>query len=593
MTSKSKIVLDPVTEKNVHLWLDGAYDASTKAAIKKLLDENPKEIVDSFYTNLAFGTGGLRGIMGVGCNRMNVYTVRAATQGLANYINRQPKTAEGFSVLIGYDSRNHSREFAEESAKVLAANNIKVYLFKELRPTPLVSFGCRFKKCNAAIMITASHNPPEYNGYKVYWNDGAQVLPPHDKNIIDEVQKIVDPKQVKEVGDLKNPLIEEILEEVDAAYIKAIHPLQLYPEINRAEGNTLKVVYTSLHGTGITMVPRTLDDWGFTNYHFVDPQVIADGNFPTVKSPNPEEKTALSMGIDKVIQTGADLLIATDPDADRVGVAIKHNGEIILLNGNQMAAILLEHVCEALTKQKRLPEKAAFVKTIGTTELFQAICNTYKRPCINVLTGFKYIAEKIREWEKDPKEGLQYIFGGEESYGYLLGTKARDKDAVISAALICEVALQAKKKGKTLLDLLHELYAKHGFFLEKLLSVEFEETKEGKDKMAAGMNRILKDPPKHLAGKAVAAIEDYRTSIRTDLKTGATEKITLPKSNVLFFWLEDGSKAMIRPSGTEPKIKIYCGVVQKDYKTLEEASASAETYANALLQDLKGHLSSN
>lgn len=591
MATKTKITLDPVTEKNVKLWLDGAYDAATKANIRKMLDENPKEVVDSFYTNLVFGTGGLRGIVGVGCNRMNNYTIRAATQGLTNCILKLPKPSDGYSVFIGYDSRNHSREFSEEAAKVLAANGIKVYLFKKLRPTPLVSYGCRMNKCNAAIMITASHNPPEYNGYKVYWNDGGQVLPPHDQDIIAEVEKITDPSQVKVLKSLETPLIEELLEEVDDSYVKAIHPLQLYPEINKKEGKNLKVVYTSLHGTGITMVPKTLDDWGFTNYLFVDPQVVIDGNFPTVKSPNPEEKSALSMGIDKVIQSGADLLIATDPDADRVGVAVKHHGEVVLLNGNQMAAVLLEHVCNALSDQNRLPEKAVFVKTIGTTELFQAICNSYNRPCVNVLTGFKYIAQKIREWEEDPKNGLQYIFGGEESYGYLLGTKVRDKDAVISSALICEVALQAKKQGKTLVDLLHDLYNKHGYYLEKLLSVVFEESKEGKDKMAAGMDRVLNNPPTTLAGKTVVALEDYQTSVRTDLKTGKKTQITLPKSDVLFFWLEDGSKAMIRPSGTEPKIKIYCGVVLKEYKDLQDAEKRAGEYADNLLKDLQSHLS--
>ncbi len=454
--------LDPTAQKNIDLWLQGPYDPQTKEEIHKMLMKHPKKAVDAFYTSLAFGTGGMRGVMGVGTNRMNRYTVGAATQGLANYINQQPKLKEGHSVFIGYDSRHHSREFAEETARVMAGNGIKAYLYSEIRPTPMISFGCRFKKCSAAVMITASHNPPEYNGYKVYWNDGAQILPPHDKNIIAEVQKITSPLQVKSVGSIKHPLVQMVRKDFDTFYFEAIKPLLIYPNEDKKYGSQIKIVYTSLHGTGITAVPKALQQAGFTNFVFVDKQMIPDGDFPTVPSPNPEEPAALKMGMERLNQTQADLLIATDPDTDRVGVVIAHHGKPYLINGNQLACILLEQVIEALKSANRLPPKPAFIKTIATTELFTAICQAHQVACFNVLTGFKYIAEKIQLWEHDPK-GYRFVFGGEESYGYLLGTETRDKDAVTAAVLIVEVALHARRKSKTLLDLLHGLYKKYGF----------------------------------------------------------------------------------------------------------------------------------
>lgn len=588
MNAKTNLELDPETKHNLDQWLEGDYDAETKAAIQKMMRENPKAVVDAFYTHLTFGTGGMRGIMGVGSNRMNTYTVTAATQGLANYLLTQPAPAEGHSVFIGYDSREHSKEFAEESAKVLAASGIHVYLFPELRPTPLVSFGCRFKKCSSAIMITASHNPPEYNGYKVYWNDGAQILPPHDKNIIKEVEKIASPDQVKRVDSLQHPLIHIVGKEVDEAYLEAIHPLLFYQKQDREEGQKIKVVYTSLHGTGITMVPKAFERWGFTNLIFVKEQIIPDGTFPTVRFPNPEERSALKLGIDTMLQTGADLLIANDPDADRVGVALMHQGEVVVLNGNQIACVLLEHCCEALTKQNRMPQNAAFIKTIATTELFQAICDGYQKICYSVLTGFKYIAEKIHQWDHD--HAHQYIFGGEESYGYLLGTKTRDKDAITASGLICEAALQAKLRGETLVDRLYAIYRKHGFFLEKLLSVNFEESKEGKERMLRGIDRLQHTPPKAFCGIAVVTLEDYKRSIKTDLATGKQEPLTLPKSDVLVYWLENGTKLMVRPSGTEPKIKIYCGVRQNNVKDIEEARKQCDSLAEALMRDLEKHL---
>lgn len=574
--------LDPMTQRNVDSWLNGDYDATTKAQIKHLLETNPKEITNAFYADLNFGTGGLRGIMGLGTHRINGYTIRATTQGLAHYLLQQPAPPEGHSVFIGYDSRHHSKEFAEETAKVFAGNGIYVYLYKELRPSPMISFGCRLKKCSAGIMITASHNPKDYNGYKVYWNDGAQILPPHDKNILREIQKIADPLQVKSTHTLDHPLIHWVGEDVDTAYLAAIRSLQIDGEQNHKEGEKLKIVYTSLHGTGITVIPRALREAGFSSLLLVDKQTIPDGNFPTVKSPNPEEKSALKLGIAQLEASKADLLIATDPDTDRMGIAVHHQGQVLLLNGNQVACICLAYILERLSAKNKLPEKAIFVKTIATTELFKAICEGYQKPCIDVLTGFKYIAEKIRELEKDPK-GFQFVFGAEESYGYLLGTQTRDKDAVTASILIAEVALNAKLKSKTLVDLLQDIYKNYGYYFEKLLSIKYEETKESKEQVTKSLDKLQSSPPKVLAGIPVQSVENYKTSIKTDLKTSKSEPLKLPSSNVLLFWLEDGSKLMIRPSGTEPKVKIYCAITKRKFTSLEEAARDCEKRADALV----------
>ncbi len=589
MDIRENMIFDLVTQKNIDLWLNGQYDEETKTKIRRLLREDPKQVIDAFFTTLTFGTAGLRGLMGIGTNRMNIYTVRAATQGLANYIQKQPQGDSDRAVFIGYDSRHQSRQFAEETAKVIAGNNIRAYLFKDIRPTPLISFGCRYKRCLSGVMITASHNPADYNGYKVYWADGGQIVPPHDQGIIAEVVKITDPTMVKMVSSLSHPLIEQVETDIDEAYIQAITPLQCYSQANQKEGHQLKFVYTSLHGTGIKMVPKALAAWGFKNPIFVQQQIIPDGNFPTVRSPNPEEQAALQMGIDVMLNTQSDLLVATDPDADRVGVAILHQGKAILLNGNQIAVICLEHICEALSNRKIMPERAAFIKTIGTTELFQAICHHYHKPCFNVLTGFKYIAEKIHEWETS-SEGYQYIFGGEESYGYLLGTHARDKDAVVSSALICEVALQAKLQGKTLIDKLYDLYHKYGIYEERLLSLNFAETKEGKEKMAYGMHQLRASNLKEINRIPVIASEDYLISTRYNLSSGTTEPIHLPSSDVLLYWLADGSKVMVRPSGTEPKVKLYCGVVEKTFLTIPEGIESSIKRCHSILDSLKQYL---
>lgn len=421
-------------------------------------------------------------------------------------------------------------------------------------------------------MITASHNPPEYNGYKVYWDDGAQVLPPHDKAIVVEVNKITDPKMVKKVGSLTDALIHLVGEDVDRPYLEAGARLQLYPKENQDHGGELKIVYTSLHGTGITLAPEMLKKWGFPDVHLVPKQVIPDGDFPTTHFPNPEEKEALSLGIKTMNEVGADILIANDPDADRVGVAVKHKDDAVLITGNQMAGLCLEHICEALTQSKKMPETAAFVKTIATTELFKAIADKFQKPCYNVPVGFKYIAEKIRQWEES--NGPTFIFGGEESYGYLLGTITRDKDGITAAALIAELALKAKREGKTLVDKLHELYKTYGIYLEGLMSVKFPETKEGKQKIADKMAELRARMPAKIHDSAVVCVEDYLTSKKKDLLTGKEEPLTLAKSDTLLVWLADGSKLMIRPSGTEPKIKLYCGIVDKK-SAVNEASLKA------------------
>ena len=581
-------MIDQEIQKRVDTWLNGAYDEQTKSIIKKLLVENEKELIDAFYTNLSFGTGGLRGLMGVGTNRMNQYTVKAATQGIANYIKKQPKTTQTPSLFISYDSRHHSKLFAEEAAKVLAGNGLHVYLTEEIRPTPYVSFGCRFKQCQAAIMITASHNPKEYNGYKVYWNDGAQVLPPHDEGIIDEVNLITSLDQIKS-STLNDPHIEHVLNQLDEVYLSEIIKLPLHQKQNLEKGNQLSIVYTSLHGTGITLIPKAFEDCGFTNVAYVEKQCIPDGDFPTLKSPNPEEKAALQLGIDLLEKINGDILIATDPDADRVGVAVKHGNDVIILNGNQIACMLLDHIIKGLTANGRMPKNAAFIKTIVTTELFKEIVKSYQKECVDVLTGFKYIAEKIREWET-LEDGPKYIFGAEESYGYLFGTIVRDKDAISTSLILAEMALSLKLEGKTLVDKLNDIYTTHGLFVEGLLSVKFEETKDGKEKMQKGMDKLEKNPPKSINGTAVILLENYAKSISTNMKTGKESVIKLPKSDVLIFWLEDGSKLIVRPSGTEPKIKIYGGVVNKKFDNMVVALVIAKEKVSMLLSSLEKEL---
>ena len=553
-------------------WLDDPYyDEKTKAQVRELL-KNPDQLNDAFYTDLSFGTGGLRGIMGVGTNRMNIYTVRKATQGLAHYIRKHGNPLKG--VAIGFDSRHHSHEFAQETAKVLAGNGIKAFLMKELRPTPYVSFATRHFKAQAGVMITASHNPKEYNGYKVFWQDGGQVVPPHDTGIMSEVNAVTSTSQIK-LAAIDDPLIISIDSSLDEDYLRALSALQHFPKESHS---SLKICYTSLHGTGITLMPEALARWGFSPPHLVASQVVPDGDFPTVHFPNPEYPEALKAGTEDLVKTGNDLLIATDPDADRLGVVVRHHDKPVALTGNEQAAIAAYFICETLHRQKKMPPKGALITTIVTTELLKKIADAYQVKCFEVLTGFKYIGEKIHEWEQKPG-GYNFLFGAEESYGYLMGTYARDKDAMIAGCLFAEIAFKMKEQGKTLVDLLHDIYRKFGVYLEKQFSLTFEEGKKGLDTIQHLMEGLRKNPPASLAGQKVVLSEDF-------LK-GTPEK--LPRSDVLLYRLEDQSKIIIRPSGTEPKLKVYLSThtsVDSIEKGLTLCKKRLEILIDALKKDL-------
>lgn len=545
--------IDQNVLKRAQAWLDGNFDEETKAQVKKLVKEDPVTLTDAFYRDLEFGTGGLRGIMGVGTNRMNKYTVGMATQGLANYLKKMFPEIAPISMAISHDSRNNSRYFAQISAEVLAANGFKVFLFDDLRPTPELSFAIRYLGCQSGIMLTASHNPKEYNGYKAYWDDGAQMIAPHDKNVIKEVQKITSVDQVKWRG---NPeLIIPIGKEIDEAYLGQVLTLRLSPE-SIARQKDLKIVYTPLHGTGRTMIPEILKRFGFTNVIVVEEQATADGNFPTVHSPNPEEHEALNMAIQRAEKEDADLVMATDPDADRVGIAVKDpSGKFILLNGNQTAALLFYYILNRWKELGRYSGKEYIIKTIVTTELLRDIAQSFSLEYIDVLTGFKYIADIIRQ-----QEGLKtFIVGGEESYGYLVGDFVRDKDAVSACAMIAETAAWVADQGKTLFDLLIEIYMTYSFYKESLLSVT-KKGKAGAEEIQQMMVNYRKHPMKSINNIKVTAIKDYLTLEEKNLETGTTTPILLPASNVLQFILEDGSVISVRPSGTEPKIKYYFGV---------------------------------
>ncbi len=534
----------------VNTWLNDDYDIETKNEIRRLIAEDPNELNESFYRTLEFGTGGLRGIMGVGPNRMNKYTVASATQGLANYMKKNFPGMD-LKVAVAHDSRNNSRHFAEVTAEVMAANGIHCYLFEDLRPTPELSFAVRHLHCQAGVMVTASHNPKEYNGYKAYWDDGGQIVPPHDKAIIAEVNAVTSLSQIHWKG---NPdKIQIIGKEVDDVYLAKILALSGNPEAIRRHPN-LSIVYTPLHGTGITMVPKALEMYGFTNVTVLESQRTPDGNFPTVASPNPEEKSAMELTIRKADEIGADLVLATDPDADRVGIAVRNDhGEMELFNGNMTGSLLVYHLLSQWQKNGKLTGKEFIVKTIVTTELIRAIAESFKVESFDVLTGFKYIAEKIKE-----QVGHTFIVGGEESYGYLVGDFVRDKDAVSACCMIAELAACLADEGKTLYTQLKELYVKYGFYKEDLLSI----TKKGQSG-AAEIQKMMDDfrscPPKEINGSPVTKVIDYKASTTT-LSDGTVTPIDLPKSDVLQFFTADGTKVTVRPSGTEPKIKFYFGV---------------------------------
>jgi phosphoglucomutase len=552
-------MLETAVQNKVNQWLEGRYDAATKATIQKLVDDNnTTELTDSFYKDLEFGTGGLRGLLGVGSNRMNDYTVGAATQGLANYLNKNFK-GEKISVAIAHDSRIKSDEFAQVIANIFSANGIEVYLFSSLRPTPELSFAVRLLGCKSGVVVTASHNPKEYNGYKAYWDDGSQVVAPHDKNIIEEVNAITSIDAIKFDGDSSK--IHLIDKAVDDKYIAQILSLSISKQAI-ARQKDLKIVFTPIHGTGVTLVPQLLSQMGFTNVSVIAEQAEPNGNglFPTVVYPNPEESEAMSMAVNKAKEIDADLVLGTDPDADRVGIAVKnHHGEIQLLNGNQTATLLIYYLLQAWKESGKLRGQEFVCKTIVTTDLIDKMAADFGVKCYNTLTGFKYIAQVIRELEG--KE--QFIGGGEESYGYLIGDAVRDKDAIASCAMIAELTAYAKDKGLSLFDMLMEVYKKFGFYYEGLISLT-KKGKTGAEEIQNMMANFRAAPPQYLAGSAVIRIDDYKSLKRTE--NGKTVDIPsgtlgIESSNVLQFFTADGTKFTCRPSGTEPKIKFYVGVV--------------------------------
>jgi len=569
--------MNQAINQKIASWLEGNFDAATKDEIRSLQANQPDLLEDAFYRNLEFGTGGLRGLMGVGTNRVNKYTIGMATQGFSNYLLKTYPN-ESISVVVGHDSRNNSRFLAETTAQVFAANGIKVYLFEALRPTPELSFAIRQLQCKAGVVCTASHNPKEYNGYKAYWNDGGQLVPPHDKNVITEVEAIQSLEEVKWTGG--DALIEIIGAAMDASYIAMLKTLSVYPEVIAAQSD-LKIVYTPIHGTGITLVPKVLDAYGFKNVHVVEEQATPDGNFPTVAYPNPEESETMRIGLEKAKALNADILLGTDPDADRVGIGVKnHKGEWVLMNGNQTAVLAFAYMMEARRAKGIAAPNDMVVTTIVTTEMINEVARQNEVNCYNVLTGFKWIAELVKE--KEGKEN--YIIGGEESFGLMIGDQIRDKDAVSAVALLCEMAAYEKSKGRSLFDKMIELYMQYGFYYEHLISIT-KKGMNGQQEIAAMMEGYRKQPPTEIAGMKVITLLDYQLQLSTNLQTGTQTIIQLPKSNVLQFVTEDGTKISARPSGTEPKIKFYFSVntVLPNREAFDEVYAHLQNKINNII----------
>lgn len=566
--------------KKVNTWLEGNFDVDTKTAVADLQKNNPDELADSFYKNLEFGTGGLRGLMGVGTNRMNKYTVGMATQGYANYLKQC--FTDGVSVAIAHDSRNNSRFFAETTANVFAANGIKVYLFEALRPTPELSFAIRHLKCQGGVVLTASHNPKEYNGYKAYWNDGSQLVPPHDKNVIKEVDKIASVDDVKWSGGESN--IAMLGKDMDDTYIQMVKSLSVYPEVIQKHKD-LKIVYTPIHGTGITLLPQVLKEFGFDNVHIVKEQSEPDGNFPTVAYPNPEESEAMSYGLKLAEKLDADILSGTDPDADRIAIGVKDsNGKWVLMNGNQTAVLAFNYLMEARKTKGIAQPNDMVVTTIVTTPMIDAIAKGNGVNCYRVLTGFKWIAELIRQ--KEGKEN--YIIGGEESFGLMIGDQIRDKDGISAVALLCEMAAYEKEKGRSLYEKMIDLYVEYGFYKEHLISIT-KKGMDGQEQIAAMMESYRNNPPKAINGSDVVQLLDYELQKGTNPQTGDEWPIELPKSNVLQFILADGSSISARPSGTEPKIKFYFSVNTKlnSAAEFEKVNAEMDEKIKTVIEDMK------
>ena len=576
-------LLKQVTAK-AQIWLGDGYDEETKAAVRAMLDNEDKtDLIEAFYKDLEFGTGGLRGIMGAGTNRMNIYTVGAATQGLSNYLKKAFADLPQIKVAIGHDCRNNSRKFAEVAADVFSANGIKVYLFDALRPTPEVSFAIRELGCQSGVILTASHNPKEYNGYKAYWNDGAQMIAPHDKNTIDEVNKITSVKDVKFRGNAE--LIEIIGEEIDRRYLDRIKTLSLSPEAI-AHHHDMKIVYTPIHGTGVKLIPASLKNFGFTNIIHVPEQDVVSGDFPTVVSPNPEEPAALDMAIKKAIETDSELVMASDPDADRIGIAVRNDkGEFVLVNGNQIVMIFLNYLMTRNKELGLLKGNEYIVKTIVTTETIKTIAERNGFKMYDCYTGFKWIASVIRENEGKAR----YIGGGEESYGFLPEDFVRDKDSVSSISLMAEIAAWAKDKGMTMYQMLQDIYIKYGYSKEKGISV-VRKGKSGAEEIVAMMKNFRENPMKELGGSPVILIKDYASLEATDVVNGTKSKLDMPvTSNVLQYFSADGSKVSIRPSGTEPKIKFYIevrGIKMDNYADYDAANAAADAKIEAIKKEL-------
>lgn len=560
-------------------WLTESYDAETRAEVERLLNnEDPTELIESFYKDLEFGTGGLRGIMGVGSNRMNIYTVGAATQGLSNYLKQEFAHLDQIKVVIGYDCRNNSRRFAEISADIFTANGIKVYIFEDLRPTPEMSYTIRTLGCQSGIILTASHNPKEYNGYKAYWDDGAQVIAPHDKNIIAEVNKIRSASDINFHG--KPELVEVLGEAVDNDYIQKLTTISLSPEAIKKH-NDMKIVYTPIHGTGVKLIPAALKAFGFTNIVHVPEQDVVSGDFPTVVSPNPEEPAALSMAVKKAQEVGAELVLASDPDADRVGAAILNDkNEFILVNGNQTALLFIYYLITRWKELGKLTGNEYIVKTIVTTELIRTIAEKNSVVMYDCYTGFKWIAAIMRDLEGKK----QYIGGGEESYGFLCEDFVRDKDAVSACAMLAEIAAWAKDNGKTLYELLQDIYIEYGFSKEKGISV-VKKGKSGAEEIEAMMKNFRENPIKEIAGSKVTLIKDFGKLTAFSVLDGESYTLDMPTtSNVIQYFTEDETKVSIRPSGTEPKIKFYIEVrgIAKSREDLAKADAEAEAKIDAV-----------
>jgi phosphoglucomutase len=567
--------------KRAESWLGEEYNAQTRKEVHDLLDGDEKKLVDAFYQDLEFGTGGLRGIMGAGTNRMNIYTIGMATQGLSNYIIKQTGN-KSVKVAIAYDCRNNSKYFAETTASIFSANGFEVYLFEALRPTPELSFAIRYYGCQSGVVITASHNPPEYNGYKAYWDDGGQVVAPHDTGIIDEVRNITSVSQIRFEG--KKDKIKYLGKETDDLFLKEVLKMRINPDIIKKYAS-IGIVYTPIHGTGGQLIPAALKLFGFNNLINVPEQNIVDGNFPTVKSPNPEEPDALKMAISKAVETGAELVMASDPDADRLGIAVRdRKGKFILLNGNQTGVLLIYYILSQYKARHKYKGNEFIIKTIVTSDLFERIAEGYNVEYFNVLTGFKFFAELIRNLEGKKK----YIGGGEESYGFLPGDYVRDKDAVGSCALVAEAAAWAKSNGMSVYELLIDIYVKFGFYKEKLVNI-VRKGSEGADEIKSMMHGYRNNPPQSINNSKVIQINDYEKLIYYDKVKGTTKKIDITKSDVLQFFLEDGSKISVRPSGTEPKIKFYFSVNTKleSPAKFEETEKILDIRINDIIKDMK------